>query len=82
MRANGDFTTENRATAMPSASNFFRPVHVHHESRAGFETVEQFVARGGVIQRLDVRDTSETMREQAVEERRRAWAAGKLVTPT
>lgn len=82
MRTNGDFTNENRATAMPSASNFFRPVHVHHESSAGFETVEQFVARGGVIQRLKPGDSSENMRDADVTERRRAWGAGKLVTPT
>lgn len=60
---------------------YFEPVHVHHETRRDFETVEEFQARGGIIEKLDPGDTSETLRKQASEERQRKWAAGKLITP-
>lgn len=79
MRTNGNYSNENREM-INSISNFFKPVHVPHPRRSEFETVEQFQARGGIIEKLEPGDTSETLRKQASEERQRKWAAGKLIT--
>lgn len=78
MRTNGNHTTENRAM-ISSASNFFNPVHVQQPSRAGFETVEQFLARGGTIEKLQPGDSAESLRKS--DERKKQWSAGKLVNP-
>lgn len=76
MRTNGDSGIENRATTV---NNFFKPVHVHHTSRSEFETVEQFIARGGVIEKLQPGDSAESLRKS--DERKKQWGSGKLVNP-
>ena len=80
MRTNGNYSSENREM-INSISNFFKPVHVPHPHRSDFETVEQFQARGGIIEKLDPGDTSETLRARESEKRKRSWASGKLINP-
>lgn len=60
---------------------YFEPVHVSHESRAEFETVEQFLARGGVIDRLEQWETSETIRQLTKKDQQKKWASGKIINP-
>jgi hypothetical protein len=65
----------------PMLQRYFEPVHVHHGSRAGFETVEEFLARGGVIERLEQWETSETINGKTRHERQKQWASGTILNP-